>query len=121
MKLGPVQSGSERANKIYFTDGEQALIVIDQKDRPGEANGARIGNGNAPNTVMDSVTPVEFRDIRFTDNRIGEVVVGGNTVATDMAFLNEGDEISAVRIFQGHFAQPADIVVDGITYESPTG
>lgn len=120
VKLGPVLSGSERANRVHFLGQENPLIKIDQKDRPGEKDGAHIGNGNSENSIMESTTQVEFKIIKFSENKIDEIVVGGNTVATNVDFLNEGSEISSIKIYQGHFAQSSDVIVDGIWFDMPS-
>lgn len=114
VRLGRVLAGSERANRVFFMDGDTPLVVLDQKDRPGSTSAARIGNRNTPNSILDTLTAVELSDIRFNDNRIGRVRVGGNTVASDVPFLNSGSRISAIRVYQGHFAQPDDVIVDAI-------
>lgn len=114
VKLGEYMDGAERANKIFFTDGESPLIILDQKERPGVPQGARIGNRNFDTVLMHTVKKFEFRNISFDDNTIGEVVVDGETIGTDIAFLNSGEAISAIKIFQGHYFQPSDILVDGI-------
>lgn len=121
VKLGRVLSGSERANRIHFSGGSGHLVAIDQKDRPGSTDEALVGNGNTPDSTLDSLTLVELRDISFSDGAVGEVVVGGDAVATDAGFLNSGSEISSVEVYQGHFGQPDDVVVDGISYDRPFG
>lgn len=121
VKLGRVLTGSERANRIKFMDGSDKVLSVDQKDRPGTTDKAKVGNGNTPNSVMDSVTFVEFRNIKFSEDEVGEVVVDGTTVGTNMGFLNSGSRITAMKVYQGHFGQPDDIIVDGITYEMPSG
>lgn len=118
VKLGEVMTGSERANKVFFTSDSAPLIIVDQKDRPGDQAGARIGNRNFGTVLMNTVRELEFRDISFSENAIGEVVVDGESVGTDVPFLNPGDEISAIKVYQGHFFQPTDIVVDRIAYEA---
>lgn len=114
VKVGPVLSGAERANKIHFRGPETPLIRIDQKERPGDTSGAHIGNGNSPNTVLDSIQLVEFRSINFSGGEIEELVVGGETVATNMELLGDGNSITSIIIYQGHFGHSADVVVDGI-------
>ena len=124
VKLGQVIDGSERANQIEFIEladdverGYNPLIMLDQKDRPRSA-GARIGNGNTANSVMESLRRVELIGIDFSNNRVAEVRVGGETVGTELDFLNEGSEVSAIRIKQGHYGQPSDILVDAIAVQN---
>lgn len=131
VKLGPVLSGAERANQVEFLkhdeekadgklNGYQPVIILDQKDRPGKTSKARIGNRNTPNSDLSSVKLVKIQDINFSNNEVGSVRVAGEEVATSLAFLRDASEICAVRVKQGHFAQPANIVVDKISL-SPGG
>lgn len=122
VRLGPVLTGSERANIVWFKNERgRPIIDIDQKDR-GDYNSATIGNGSTPNSVMESITQVELQNIRFSDNMIGEVIVGGNTVATNLDFKygREASAISAVEVYQSHFGVTTDIIVDNISFEIPS-
>jgi hypothetical protein len=119
VKLGPVLNASERANKISFLDQHKPLIIVDQKDRSDETRGARIGNGNSRDSILKSTTLIEFESITFSENKIQEVIVGGETIATDVGFLNEGSAISSMRVYQGHFGQESNMIVDGVWFRVP--
>jgi len=118
-RLGPVLNGSERANKIEFLsrDGPNSeyntIMIVDQKDRPN-SEGARIGNGNTPDSNLDSVRRIDFQGINFSDGEVENILIDGSVVATNINFLNECSNVSAVSIKQGHYAQPSDVIVDSI-------
>jgi|APHM01.1.fsa_nt_gi hypothetical protein len=125
VKLGPVQSGGERANQVEFLErgqedsgkrnGYHPVIVLDHKDR-GNVSRTLISNPELPNTDLSSVKLVQFQNIDFSTNLIGSVRVGGEEVATSLSLFQDASEISAVRVKQGHFGQPANIVVDEISF-----
>ena len=118
LKIGDIINGSEQANKILFVPSQDEIpedekvytIYIDQKHRPSANN----TQGGLLSDKLESVRQVEFNDINFDRNEVGEIRIGGDTVENDFSFRYDISSIEAMVIRQGHFNQPSDILVDNI-------
>jgi hypothetical protein len=124
LKLGEVFTGAGRPNSITLgtygssdsleEDGNkeenQVVYISQQSDKAIEPT--------ISDESLSSVRLVELKDVSFEDQQIGEVIIGSETAATNVAFVSdfEIESIDWITIHQGHWRQSADIVVDDIQY-----
>ena len=124
LKLGEMFTGAGRPNSITLgtygssdsleEDGNkeenQVVYISQQSDKAIEPT--------ISDESLSSVRLVELKDVSFEDQQIGEVIIGSETAATNVAFVSDSEieSIDWITIHQGHWRQSADIVVDDIQY-----
>ena len=112
-KLGEVLDGAERNNRINFFDNSLEGNALRFRDKRRDWDNLIVSE------KLQSVQLIEIQGISFGDSVIDEIRIGGETIESDFQLGSEIDNIGAIRLRQGHYAQPADLVVDSIVIERP--
>lgn len=112
-KLGEILDGYERDNRItfYTSDLENRVVIFRNKTKSWE--------NLVVSERLRSVQPIEIVDISFETSTVGEVRIGGEPVATELGFPEAVEDVGAIRLDQGHYQQPTDLVVDSIVLDRP--
>lgn len=116
LRIGDRLSGAEQANRVFFHSPEaddRVVFLFDQKTTRDDYDGRIVDER------LRSIQPVEVNGINFTENRIEEVRIGGETVSSDVPFQSRATSITGVEIRQGHFGQPSNVLVDDLRFEEP--
>jgi hypothetical protein len=104
-----VLSGSAAANDFNIKNGDgNAVLLMRQKEDSRES---RIVSERLASTQL-----VELNNISFSENEVGEVIIGGEVHAENVGFGNNSSEISEVTVDNGSFSNPDRILVDDISY-----
>jgi hypothetical protein len=116
LKLGPVYTGSERANVVRLLTGDinKQEYTIQFRGKYGPSY-----PGYVSSEKLQTIQPVRVKNIRFDQNRIEEVTIGGETIEEDIQFQTDTSSIGGIRLLQGHYAQDTDLIIDDITIHTP--
>jgi hypothetical protein len=116
--LGETYTGNGRPNSVEFrSDSAEDNIVVRVTQRPDRA---AANSGYIAHESLNSSGLVELRNISFQEQQIGEVAINSEVVDTNVDFASDSEinNISQVKVGQGHWRQSYDIIVDNIQYTS---
>lgn len=116
LRIGELLDDAEQANQVRFISPEAedgTVVLFDQKTSRSDYTGRVVDDR------LGQVQRVALNGIDFSANRVEEVRIGGQQVQTDLQFQTPASSITAVRVRQGHFRQPSDVLVDRIRFAPP--
>jgi hypothetical protein len=121
LKLGSLLTDYEQANIFAITNQNgEAILRFDQKNREAARDEGTFPDAYIWSETLSEVSLVEINNINFSSNEIGEIRIDGETYATDVAFITESSGIQVLGLHQGHYRNSENMVVDGISYFTPT-
>jgi hypothetical protein len=114
VKIGEILDGSERGNKVHFGNDDNTNIIQIAQKSPNLYDST---TGYIAREELSSVELLELRNVSFQNQEVGEVAIADEIIETNLEFNSdtEVDSIEHIKVEQGHYSQPNDIVVDRIS------